>query len=206
MQIWILVVLLKPYCAAFDYVIMWHVKKVQLVIKRPQQPCWFQHATPSAALHTHILSLLDSGHSGHQISSSTGLHLSTISRLHRKHHPYLQKPTGGCPSKLSEADTCYAQHLITSRKAENAPQITQILQDITSQSLTSQTTWKWRVQRLWWRPRSLSLPRGIGGRGWIFPWLIWTGLWRTGRLLYGLMRPKLGWGPYSSLLVLHSPV
>src|SRR3954447_10785612 len=88
----------------------------------------------------YILSLLDSGHSAHQISSSTGLHISTISRLRRKHRPYLQKPIGGCPPKLSEADTCYALHLITSRKAETAVQITQSLRDITNQSLTAQTT------------------------------------------------------------------
>ena len=94
----------------------------------------------SAAQRNHILSLLDSGHSAHQISTSTGLHHTTISILFRKHHPYLQRHSGGCPSKLSEADTCYALHLITSRKAENAAQITQTLQDITNQSLTAQTT------------------------------------------------------------------
>ena len=37
-------------------------------------------------------------------------------------------------------NTHHAQHLITSRKAENATQITQILQQVTNQSLTSQTT------------------------------------------------------------------
>ena len=89
----------------------------------------------SAAQCNYILSLLDSDHSACQISSSTGLHLSTISRLRRKHCPYLKKPTGGCPSELSENDTRYAQHLITSRKAENASQITQVLQKITNQSL-----------------------------------------------------------------------
>jgi len=88
----------------------------------------------------HILSLLNSGHSAHYISSLTGLHQTTISRLQRKHHPYLQKVPAGHPPKLSKADIRYAQHLITSRKAENASQITQILQEITNQSLTSQTT------------------------------------------------------------------
>src|SRR3954451_14219269 len=94
----------------------------------------------SASQCNYILSLLDSGHSACQIPSSTGIHLSIISRLCRKHCPYLQKSTGGCPPKLSEADTCYAQHLITSWKAENAVQIIQTLQDITNQSLTAQTT------------------------------------------------------------------
>ena len=94
----------------------------------------------SGAQLNHILSLLDSGHSAHDISPLTGLHHTTISRMQRKHHPYLQKVIGGHPTKLSEADTHYAQHLITSRKAENASQITQILQEITNQPLTSQTT------------------------------------------------------------------
>src|SRR6266487_3599215 len=94
----------------------------------------------SAAQHNYILSLLDSGHSAHEISCSTGLHTSKISRIHRKHWPYLQKSSGGHPLKLSEADTHYALHLITSRKAENAVQITQSLQDITNQSLSAQTT------------------------------------------------------------------
>ena len=44
------------------------------------------------------------------------------------------------PPKLSETDTHYAQYLITSRKAENATQITQILQQVINRSLTSQTT------------------------------------------------------------------
>jgi len=86
----------------------------------------------SAAQCKHILSLLDSGHSAHQISSSTGIHIA-ISRLCRKHR-------GGHPSKLSEADTHYALQLITSEKAENASQITQALQSITNQSFTTQTT------------------------------------------------------------------
>src|SRR3954454_11823083 len=94
----------------------------------------------SGAQLNHILSLLDSGQSAHHISSLTGLNHSTISRLQRKHCPYLKKAPAGRPPKLSEADTCYAQHLITSRKAENASQITQILKEMTNQSLTSQTT------------------------------------------------------------------
>src|ERR1700741_2245630 len=62
----------------------------------------------SGAQLNHILSLLDSGHSAHDISPLTGLHHTTISRLQRKHCPYLQKAIGGRPPKLSEADTCYA--------------------------------------------------------------------------------------------------
>jgi len=94
----------------------------------------------SATQLNHIHSLLHSGHSAHHISVITGLHHTTISRNHRKHWPYLQKAPGGQPSKLSEANIHYAKHLLTTRKAENASQVTQILQEITTQSLTPQTT------------------------------------------------------------------
>src|SRR3954447_18870685 len=56
----------------------------------------------SGAQLNHILSLLDSCQSAHRISSLTGLNHSTISRLQRKHHPYLKKAPAGCPPKLSE--------------------------------------------------------------------------------------------------------
>jgi len=87
----------------------------------------------------HILHLLDSGQSAHQISSSTGVHPSTISRLRSKHRSTLQKSLGGRPSKLSAANTHYAVHLITSQKAENAVQITQTLKDIINQPLSAKT-------------------------------------------------------------------
>src|SRR5436305_6088250 len=94
----------------------------------------------SAAQRNHILSLLDSGHSAHQISSSTGIHHTTISKLRRQYRPYLQKCPAGRPAKLSEADARYAVHLIASRKAENAVEITRTLQEITNQPLSAQTT------------------------------------------------------------------
>jgi len=94
----------------------------------------------SAAQHQHILSLLEAGQSSHQISSSTGVHATTISRLHRKHHPYLPKSFGGCPPKLSPSNICHGIYLISSGKAENAVQVTRTLQDIINQPLSAQTT------------------------------------------------------------------
>ena len=76
----------------------------------------------------------------HDISSCVSLHHTTISRICKKYCPDLQNIPAGHPPKLSEANTHYAQHLITFRKAENATQVTQILQQVTDQSLTSQTT------------------------------------------------------------------
>ena len=87
-----------------------------------------------------IISLLEAGHSAHEISSATGVHSSTISRLHRKHYPYLLKSSGGHPTKLSSSNICHGPHLISTGKAENAVQVTKALQDITNEPLSAQTT------------------------------------------------------------------
>lgn len=94
----------------------------------------------SPSLRSHILHLLESGQSAHQVSSSTGVHTSTISRLRRKHHPYLPKSSGGRPTKLSPSNIRHAQHLISAGKVENAVQATRALQDIINQPLSAQTT------------------------------------------------------------------
>ena len=88
----------------------------------------------SVVQHSHILSLLDSGHSGHEISSQTGVSNATISRLHSRHHPYIKKASGGHPSKLSEQDLHYG-----TGRAENAVQVAKSLQDSTNQPLSAQT-------------------------------------------------------------------
>ena len=94
----------------------------------------------TSAQHDNILSLLDSGHNDRQTASITGIHHSTISRIHKKYHPHIQKSSGGCPSKLIKANIRYATHLITSQRAENAVQVTKALMDITNQSLSPHTT------------------------------------------------------------------
>ena len=86
-----------------------------------------------------VLSLLNSGHTGYQISSRTGLSTATISRICSRHCSNLPKASGGCPSKLSENDIRYATQLIGSGKAENAVQVAKSLQEITNQSISSQT-------------------------------------------------------------------
>ena len=86
-----------------------------------------------------MLSLLDSGHSDSSIASTTGLGLTTVSRLWSKHHPNLFKATGGCPNKISLLNVQHALHLITSQKAENAVQVTKALSTITNHSLHPNT-------------------------------------------------------------------
>jgi hypothetical protein len=81
----------------------------------------------SASKIAQVLSLIDSGHSACQISSATAHGLTTITQLWSKHHPDVPKPSGGHPTKLSEADIHLAYHLINSGKADNASQVTQML-------------------------------------------------------------------------------
>ena len=67
-----------------------------------------------------ILSMLDASQSAYSIASTTGLNVSTISRLCSKEHSELQKATGGCPPKLSSANVWHVICLISSGKVENA--------------------------------------------------------------------------------------
>ena len=83
--------------------------------------------------------MLDAGHSAHSIATSTGLHVSTISRLRSKERSELQKSTGGRPSKLSSANIHHAIRLISSGKAENAIQVTRALTNVVNQPLSATT-------------------------------------------------------------------
>ena len=86
-----------------------------------------------------ILSMLNAGQSAHSIASTTGLNVSTISRIHSKEHSELQKATGGHPLKLSSANVQHAICLISSGKAENAIQVTKTLTNIVNQPLSTST-------------------------------------------------------------------
>ena len=86
-----------------------------------------------------ILAQLDAGHSSHSISSSLGIHYSTVCRIWTQEHPDLEKSAGGHPSKLSLANVHHAIHLILSQKAENAVQITKTLSNIINQPLHPNT-------------------------------------------------------------------
>jgi hypothetical protein len=85
------------------------------------------------------LTMLDNGQSTHSISTATGIHPSTISRLHSKECSGLQKSVGGHSSKLSPTNIYHAIHLITSYKAENAVQVTKTLCNIINQPLSLNT-------------------------------------------------------------------
>ena len=93
----------------------------------------------SASQQQRIFSLLDSGKSTRQISSTTGIPLSTISRYCQKHRPNLPKSSGGRPSKLTEANVKYAHRLICSGKIDTAVQATKILKTVTNQPISAET-------------------------------------------------------------------
>jgi transposase len=93
----------------------------------------------SPSSENNILTLLDAGHSARKIAVSTGYGLATISRLRSKHCPHLSKSSGGRPLKLSSANICFAQCLISSGKADTAVDATKALCTVTNQSLHAQT-------------------------------------------------------------------
>ena len=95
-------------------------------------------ALPSAK-RQHILSLLDAGHTAKRIAASTGHGIGTISRLRSKHCSHLPKSLGGHPAKLSPANICHAQHLISSGKADTAVDVAKALGTVTNQPLHAQT-------------------------------------------------------------------
>jgi hypothetical protein len=93
----------------------------------------------SATQRNNILSKLDAGHSDHTLSSTTGIHVSTVSSLHSKECSEVQKSSEGRPSKLSPANVYHTIHLISAWKADNAVQVTQVLTNIINQPLHPNT-------------------------------------------------------------------
>jgi Transposase len=93
----------------------------------------------SPTLYNQILSLLNKDLSAYQIPSSTGIHTSTISRLHSKHCSTLSKSATGHPAKLSPSNIQHAIYLIISRKAETAVEISKTLANIINQPLSAKT-------------------------------------------------------------------
>src|SRR5882762_4758764 len=93
----------------------------------------------SSAHKANIISLLTAGHSAHEVSSIMGIHTSTISRLRRKHYPYLPTSAGGDPTKLSDRTVQHAIRLITSGKVETAIEATRALQDTVNQPVSPET-------------------------------------------------------------------
>src|SRR5258705_8708122 len=94
----------------------------------------------SAAQRAHIIFLLTSGKSAHEVSIMTGHGTGTISRLHHKYCPHLLKSNGGRPRKLTERNAQHAVHLISSGRADTVVEVTRALQDVVNGSLSPETT------------------------------------------------------------------
>ena len=87
----------------------------------------------------HIITMLQSGVSGHPIHQTTGVSLGTISKICSKYCFETHKSLGGCPAKLTPANISYAKCLIHMYKADNTVEVTKSLQDVTNLSISSQT-------------------------------------------------------------------
>jgi transposase len=82
-----------------------------------------------------VLAGLDAGHSITQIVANSHLAHSSISRIHTEHCPDLEKSAGGQPPKLSATNVRHAVRIVTHNNAVSTMQATQLLQNLTGQSI-----------------------------------------------------------------------
>jgi len=114
------------YISSYDYV------------RPPTYPYSAMHKLSSSQI-TRVLTLLDAGLSGAQISLQTHLSSATISCICSTHCSHLPKASGGCPTKLTTANIDYARRIIHMGKVDNATQATKALVDVTNTSISAQT-------------------------------------------------------------------
>jgi transposase len=114
------------YISSYDYV------------RPPTYPYSAMHKLSSSQI-TCVLTLLDAGLSGAQISLQTHLSSATISRIRSTHRSHLPKASGGRPTKLTTANIDYARRIIRMGKVDNATQATKALVDVTNTSISAQT-------------------------------------------------------------------
>ena len=146
----------------------------------------------SPATQFQILSMLMDGKSAHSASLETCVNTSTITRLHKNHLPYIPVSSSSCPLKLSDTNIRHVSYLISSGKANTAVDVTKTLSTITSQSISTQTTQRClKNYGLKWSKKSPYSVRSTGKHILTLLWHTSIGLWRTGRGLFGQMRPKL---------------
>ena len=146
----------------------------------------------SPATQSQILSILMDGKSAYSISLETCVNTSTITRLCKKHLPHIPVSSSSRPSKLSNTNIRYTSYLISSGKANTTVDVIKTLSTITSQSISTQTTQRYlknyRLKAMVKQKKPL-----LSKKYWqaCLDWHTNIGLWRTGRGLFGQMRPKL---------------
>jgi hypothetical protein len=106
-----------------------------------------------------IITLLNSGTSTHDIHCLTGASPGASCKICTEYCSGLPKSSRGHPHKLTTTDINYAKHLIRMCKADDA------VQDVTNQSISSQTVHHNLVCSLWWRGNALFSKHTIEGRG-----------------------------------------
>ena len=89
------------------------------------------------------LYLYKDGKSAHSISLETCVNTSPITRLCKKHLPHIPISSGGYLPKLSDTNIRHVSYLISSDNTNTAVDVTKTLSTITSQSISTQTTWRY---------------------------------------------------------------
>jgi hypothetical protein len=121
----------------------------------------------SAAQHNHILSLLDSGHSGYDISSQIGV---SVASLEYAPAIVLTSKKLLVVTLLSFLSRIYAM-LFDSLALEKLKMLSKWLKHFRiaptnlSPSKLYEIAWRKWGWKLWWRRKDHFLPRGIEGKG-----------------------------------------
>lgn len=93
----------------------------------------------SGQVHSDIVSLLDAGLSLRQIAAHLGVGCTAVHKVRAATRPDMQKSRGGRPAKLTAADKRWLSRMITSGKADTAPQLTQNLRNNMSMEISTET-------------------------------------------------------------------
>src|SRR5258708_27466071 len=140
-----------------------------------------------------IISLLEQGKSCRQIAQEIGVHYSTVSKFHLKLNFTPPKGKGGHPSKLTPTVIHHSICIISIGKADTAVDVTKSLQETFPGTISASTVRRGLKKsglKAVVKTKALFFPNVIIERGLILPKPMNTGLWKTGRGLFGQMRPK----------------
>ena len=121
---------------------MWHIINSELVQIAPNN-CLFFTTIIMKALSSYqvqyVISLLQTGHPYWRFARAASVSPGTISCIQKKFLSDQPKSSGGCPTKLSPQNICYAICLLRSGEAETAPQVARRLEKIKGTTISNQT-------------------------------------------------------------------
>ena len=87
----------------------------------------------------YIISLLQAGHSVHDIAQAAHRSMGAISKISQKYLSDLSKSSEGCSPMLNDHDMCYVTHLLTSGEVDTAPQLAKRLEALKDTTISAQT-------------------------------------------------------------------